>query len=120
MMFRFQVQASTTCNQGRPQKFFQGGKHFTKICIYFLHNNLYIYLCIYIYINIYIHISVSGRLANQRSHPRYPKARCFGVPVRANETTDIVAKDAFIEAMRDKELALKVREREPRTIDEAY
>src|SRR6218665_3606800 len=41
-------------------------------------------------------------------------------PVPANETTDIVAKDAFIEAMRDKELALKVREREPRTIDEAY
>lgn len=29
-------------------------------------------------------------------------------------------KDAFLEAIRDKELALKVREREPKTIDEAY
>src|SRR6218665_183792 len=43
-----------------------------------------------------------------------------GNPAPANKTTDIVAKDAFIEAMQDKELALKVREREPRTIDEAY
>jgi len=41
-------------------------------------------------------------------------------PVPANETTEIVAKDAFLEAIRDKELSLKVREREPRTIDEAY
>src|SRR6218665_3775463 len=41
-------------------------------------------------------------------------------PVPANETTEIVAKDAFLEALRDKELSLKVREHEPRTIDEAY
>src|SRR6218665_2157671 len=41
-------------------------------------------------------------------------------PVPANETTEIVAKVAFLEAMRDKELSLKVREREPRMIDEAY
>ena len=41
-------------------------------------------------------------------------------PVPANETTQIIAKDAFLEAMRDRELSLKVREREPKTIDEAY
>ena len=41
-------------------------------------------------------------------------------PVPANETTDIVAKDAFLEAIRDKDLALKVCEREPKSIDEAY
>src|SRR6218665_3126472 len=41
-------------------------------------------------------------------------------PVPANETTEIVANDAFLEAIRDKELSLKVREREPWTIDEAY
>ena len=41
-------------------------------------------------------------------------------PVPANETTEIVTKDAFLEAIRDKELSLKVREREPWTIDEAY
>jgi hypothetical protein len=38
----------------------------------------------------------------------------------ANATTEILAKDAFIDAMRDIELALKVREREPETLDEAY
>jgi len=41
-------------------------------------------------------------------------------PVPSNETTEIVAKDAFLEAIRDRELSLKVREREPRTIDEAF
>jgi len=41
-------------------------------------------------------------------------------PVPSNETTEIVAKDAFLEAIRDRELSLKVREREPKTIDEAY
>src|SRR6218665_1375870 len=41
-------------------------------------------------------------------------------PVPANETTEIVAKDAFLEAIGDKELSLKVREREPRTIEEVY
>src|SRR5688572_24826826 len=34
-------------------------------------------------------------------------------PVPSNETTQIIAKDAFLEAMRDRELSLKVREREP-------
>ena len=41
-------------------------------------------------------------------------------PVPANETTQIIARDAFLEAMSDRELSLKVREREPKTIDEAY
>jgi len=41
-------------------------------------------------------------------------------PVPSNETTEILAKDAFLEAIRDRELSLKVREREPKTIDEAY
>src|SRR5678815_2918815 len=41
-------------------------------------------------------------------------------PVPANETTEIIAKDAFLEAMRDRELPLKVREREPKALDEAY
>lgn len=41
-------------------------------------------------------------------------------PVPSSETTEIVARDAFLEAIRDRELSLKVREREPRSIDEAY
>ena len=41
-------------------------------------------------------------------------------PVPSNETTQIIAKDAFLEAMRDRELSLKVREREPKNLDEAY
>src|SRR5688572_9392967 len=41
-------------------------------------------------------------------------------PVPSNETTQIIAKDSFLEAMRDRELSLKVREREPKTLDEAY
>src|SRR6218665_1699199 len=41
-------------------------------------------------------------------------------PVPTNETTEIIAKDAFIEALRDRELALKTREREPKSLDEAY
>jgi transposase InsO family protein/predicted aspartyl protease len=41
-------------------------------------------------------------------------------PVPSNETTQILARDAYLEAMRDRELSLKVREREPKTIDEAY
>jgi len=32
----------------------------------------------------------------------------------------MVAKDSFLDAMRDRELSLKVREREPKTLDEAY
>lgn len=41
-------------------------------------------------------------------------------PVPSNETTAIISRDAFLEAMRDRELALKVREREPKTLDETY
>src|SRR5678815_3686304 len=41
-------------------------------------------------------------------------------PVPSNETTQIIAKDAFLEAMRARELSLKVREREPKNLDEAY
>jgi len=41
-------------------------------------------------------------------------------PVPSNETTAIIARDAFLEAMRDRELSLKVREREPKNLDEAY
>src|SRR5678816_4184140 len=40
--------------------------------------------------------------------------------VPSNETTQIIAKDSFLEAMRDRELSLKVREREPKNLDEAY
>lgn len=36
-----------------------------------------------------------------------------------NEATQIIARDAFLEAMRDRALSLKVREREPKTLDEA-
>src|SRR6218665_606740 len=41
-------------------------------------------------------------------------------PVPSNETTEIVTRDAFLEAIQVKGLALKVREREPKSIDEAY
>lgn len=41
-------------------------------------------------------------------------------PVPSNATTEILARDAFLESIRDRELSLRVREREPRTIDEAY
>jgi len=41
-------------------------------------------------------------------------------PVPSNATTEILARDAFLEAIYDRELSLKVREREPRSIDEAY
>src|SRR6218665_2620632 len=41
-------------------------------------------------------------------------------PVPSSETTEIVARDAFLEAIRNRQLSLKVREREPKTIDEAY
>jgi len=41
-------------------------------------------------------------------------------PVPSNETTEIIARDAFLEAMHDRELSLKVREREPKSLDEAY
>src|SRR6218665_311244 len=40
-------------------------------------------------------------------------------PVPANETTEKVARDAFLEAIRDRDLSLKVREREPKTIEDA-
>lgn len=43
----------------------------------------------------------------------------LAILVPANETTDVIDKDAFLEAMRDKELVLKVRVREPKSIDEA-
>lgn len=41
-------------------------------------------------------------------------------PGPTNITTEIVAQDSFLDAMRDKELALKIREREPRSLDETY
>lgn len=41
-------------------------------------------------------------------------------PVPTNETTQIIAKDAFLEAIRDRELSLKVQEKEPKSLDEAY
>jgi len=40
--------------------------------------------------------------------------------VPSNETTEIIARGAFLKALRDRELALKVLEREPKTLDEAY
>src|ERR1700733_436230 len=41
-------------------------------------------------------------------------------PVPSNATTEILAKDSFLEAIRDRELSLKVREKEPKSLDEAY
>jgi hypothetical protein len=41
-------------------------------------------------------------------------------PVPDNETTQILAKDAFLDAMRDRELSLKVREKESQDLDAAY
>src|SRR6218665_1163455 len=41
-------------------------------------------------------------------------------PVPTNATTEILARDAFLEDIRDREFSLRVREREPRSIDEAY
>lgn len=48
------------------------------------------------------------------------KLVALAFPGPTNDTTEIIAKDAFLEAMSDRELSLKVREREPRTLDEAY
>lgn len=39
-------------------------------------------------------------------------------PVPSNETAEIVANDAFMEALRDWVLSLKVRELEQKTLDE--
>ena len=36
-----------------------------------------------------------------------------------SEATDVIARDAFIDAMLDSDLALKIREREPTTLDQA-
>lgn len=41
-------------------------------------------------------------------------------PVPSDETTEIVARDAFLKAIRDYELSLKIREKELKMIDEAY
>lgn len=38
----------------------------------------------------------------------------------SNETTEIIARHAFLEAMRNREMSLKVRKREPKSLDEAY
>lgn len=35
-------------------------------------------------------------------------------PAPASETTEAIARDSFLDAMTDSELALKVREREPK------
>lgn len=40
-------------------------------------------------------------------------------PVPSNETTQIVARDVFLEAIRYRDLSLKVRA-EPKNINEAY
>ena len=40
--------------------------------------------------------------------------------VPTNETTEIIAKDASIEALCDRELALKTQERESKSLGEAY
>lgn len=60
-----------------------------------------------------------GRDAEQSSS-RYPEIGRNGLLVPSNETTEIVSKDAFLEALRGRELSLKVREREPKSLDEAY
>ena len=36
-----------------------------------------------------------------------------------SEATDVIARDAFIDALLDSDLALKIREREPTTLDQA-
>ena len=35
-----------------------------------------------------------------------------------NETTQVIAMDAFIDALSDRDIAMKIMEREPRTLDE--
>jgi len=37
-----------------------------------------------------------------------------------NTTTEIVARDAFIDALDDRQLSLRVREKEPTTLEELY
>lgn len=41
-------------------------------------------------------------------------------PAPASETTEAIARDAFLDAMRDFDLSLKVREREPKSLDETF
>lgn len=41
-------------------------------------------------------------------------------PAPGNETTETIACDAFLEAMHDKELSLKVREKEGKTLNEVF
>lgn len=41
-------------------------------------------------------------------------------PAPASETTELIARDAFLDAMADSELSLKVREREPKSLDETF
>ena len=43
-----------------------------------------------------------------------------GFPGPSNYMSDIAAKDAFINAVNDKELMIKIMEREPKTLDEAF
>lgn len=44
----------------------------------------------------------------------------LGYLVPSNETSEIVARDAFLETSPDRELSLKVRRREPKALDDAY
>ena len=41
-------------------------------------------------------------------------------PAQSDVLSTSVAKDAFIDALEDKELMIRVMEREPQTLDEAY
>lgn len=41
-------------------------------------------------------------------------------PVPSNATTEILARDALLETLYDRELSLKVREKESRSMDVAY
>jgi hypothetical protein len=41
-------------------------------------------------------------------------------PGPSNETTEIIARDAYIDALNDSTLAFKIREREPRDLEEAH
>ena len=44
----------------------------------------------------------------------------FANPGQCNAMADVIAKDAAIDALRDKELTIRVMEREPKSLEEAF
>lgn len=56
------------------------------------------------------------------SDPLYEISRLvvLAYPVPSRETTQLIARDDFLETIRNSELSLKVRERGPKSLDESY